>query len=119
LPSFWEEIKHRVWLGVSVESAEYLWRLCTLRDIPADVRFASLEPLLGPIEHIPLSGMSWVIVGGESGSDRRECDPQWICDIVSQCRTASVPVFVKQDSGAKPGQQGRIPDDYWIHEFPK
>jgi protein gp37 len=118
LPSFWDEIKHRVWLGVSVESPEYLWRAGTLREIPATVRFLSLEPLLAPMPYIPLTGIHWVIVGGESGSDR-PCEVEWIIDIVDQCRVCDVPIFVKQDSGAHSGQKGRIPNEYWIKEFPK
>jgi protein gp37 len=118
LPVFWDKIKHRVWLGVSVESPEYLWRLNILRDVPAWIRFVSFEPLLAAIPHIPTTGFSWAIVGGESGSDR-PCEVEWITDIVDQMRTCDVPIFVKQDSGAKPGKQGRIPDEYWVHEFPK
>lgn len=122
LPICWDEIKHRVWLGTSVESPAYLWRKDFLCELPAglgEVRFLSLEPLLERIPDIDLGGISWVIVGGESGTERRrECNPDWICEVVDQCRAAKVPVFVKQDSGPRSGQQGRIPDSYWVHEFP-
>ena len=118
LPSFWDAIKHRVWLGVSVESPEYRWRMDVLREVDADVRFVSLEPLLEAISHLALTGFHWGIVGGESGSDR-PCEVEWITEIVDQFRVCDVPIFVKQDSGAKPGQQGRIPDRYWVHEFPR
>jgi protein gp37 len=63
--------------------------------------------------------IDWVIVGGESGPRRRDCEVRWVTDIVNQCRDAEVPVFVKQDSGPGAGQQGRIPDEYWVQEFPK
>jgi len=130
LPADWGNGYKNVQLGVSVESPDYEHRITELLHLPAIVRFASLEPLLAPIEiglwlrdFINMEGewLDWVIVGGESGSekDRRECDPAWICSIVDQCRRAKTPVFVKQDSGAKPGQQGRIPNSHWVHEFPK
>ena len=128
LPSFWDEIKHRAWVGVSVENSDYTHRIGALLNNPIEVPFASLEPLLGPIEIRlwlqdfinPDSFLKWVIVGGESGAAnlRRECDPHWICRIVDQCREANTAVFVKQDSGAKAGQQGRIPDSHWMQEFP-
>jgi protein gp37 len=117
LPAFWGEIKHRVWLGVSVESPEYRWRMDVLREVPADLRFVSLEPLLAAMPHLALTGFSWGIVGGESGSDR-PCEVDWITEIVDQFQFHDVPVFVKQDSGQKSGMQGRIPDSHWIHEFP-
>lgn len=64
--------------------------------------------------------IDWVIVGGESGARRRDADPGWITDIARQCQAADVPVFVKQDSGPRSGQQGRIPDDIWaLKEFPE
>lgn len=118
LPVYWNKLLHRAWLGVSVESPDYKSRIDLLRGVPAGIRFLSVEPLLEAIPDLDLSGISWVIVGGESGSDRN-CEVEWICDVVDQCRAAKVPVFVKQDSGAKPGQQGRIPEEYWIHEFPR
>jgi protein gp37 len=118
LPPYWDEIKHRAWLGVSVESPEYLYRVNILRDVAADIRFISLEPLLVAITHIPLTGIHWGIVGGESGSTR-QCRVEWITDIVDQFRSCGLPIFVKQDSGSKPGKQGRIPNEYWIHQFPK
>jgi len=118
LPSFWSAIKHRVWLGVSVETPQYLGRVIELRGVDAQIRFISFEPLLEQMpEPLNFDGISWAIIGGESGSDR-QCEVRWITSLVDDCRHSNVPVFVKQDSGAKPGQQGRIPDEYWIHEFP-
>lgn len=63
-------------------------------------------------------GVDWVIVGGESGTDARPMNLEWMRSIVEQCKAASVPVFVKQDSGKRPGLQGRIPDELWLKEFP-
>ncbi len=92
----------------------------------------SLDPLIGPVNLGLESTVSredwrqrkelldWVIVGGESGPGARPCDLAWILDIVQQCKAAGVAVWVKQDSGPKPGQQGRIPDDIWaIKELPQ
>jgi len=62
--------------------------------------------------------LNWVIVGGETGPGARPCKIEWVRSIVEQCKTAGVPVFVKQDSGPKPGKQGRIPDELWIKEYP-
>lgn len=107
-----------VWMGVSIETAKYLWRTDHLRKAPAAVRFLSLEPLLGPLGALDLSGIHWVIVGGESGPHARLCELAWIREIRDQCQQAQIPVFVKQDSGPRPGRQGRIPDDLWIKEFP-
>ena len=119
-----------VWLGVSAEDQE-TWddRVEQLGRTPAAVRFVSAEPLLGPIDcgnafDLPVSGsdyqpIDWVIVGGESGPGHRPMDPEWAESIVRQCDLAHVAVFVKQDSGAKPGHQGRLSADIWAaKEFP-
>lgn len=91
-----------VWLGTSVEDQTRAdERSEHLRRCPAAVRFYSVEPMLGPIEHLPLDGISWVIVGGESGPGARPCGVHWVRSIVKQCRAANVPCFVKQ-LGANP-----------------
>jgi protein gp37 len=76
--------------------------------------------MLGPVDLGPwLPRLGWVITGGESGPGRREMDPAWLTSITGQCQAAGVPVYVKQDSGPKPGQQGRIPADAWaLKQFP-
>ncbi|MGA7617713.1 MAG: phage Gp37/Gp68 family protein, partial [Thermoanaerobaculia bacterium] len=74
-----------LWLGVSVESHSYAWRIDDLRRVRASVRFLSLEPLLGPIEGMNLDGIHWVIAGGESGPRARPVDPAWIIEIRDQC----------------------------------
>lgn len=111
-----------VWIGASVENKDYLWRLDKLRDIHAVGRFVSFEPLLselGEIDPVWIDWINWVIVGGESGPGARPCNVEWIRDILRQCKSASVPCFVKQDSGRFPGNQGRIPDDIWsVKEVP-
>ena len=107
-----------VWLGVSIESPKYLYRAEVLREIQAAVRFLSLEPLLEDLDSLDLDGIGWVIVGGESGPKRRPFEIAWLERIANLCAQADVPLFVKQDGAMKPGQQGRIPDALWIHEFP-
>lgn len=85
-----------VWLGTSVESADYVGRIDALRETSAAVRFLSLEPLLGPMPSLNLDGIGWVIIGGESGPNARLMDLGWLGEIIDQCRAADVPVFVKQ-----------------------
>ena len=131
-----------VWIGTSVATqTDADKNLAILRQIPAAVRFVSAEPLIEAISFRPraenltammdllsrgvadkpdmLGGIDWLIVGGESGPGARPCNVEWIRSIVQQCRAASVPVFVKQDSARRQGQQGAIPDDLWIKEFPE
>jgi protein gp37 len=85
-----------VWMGTSVESADVVHRITSLRQIPAAVRFLSVEPLLGPIPNLPLEGIDWVIVGGESGPKARPMREEWVAEIKRQCDGARVPFFFKQ-----------------------
>ena len=97
-----------VWIGVSVETADYLDRLDHLRKVPAAVRFVSFEPLLGPIGHVDLTGIDWVIVGGESGPSARPMDASWATDLRDQCVAAGVSFFFKQWGGTRKKQAGRL-----------
>jgi protein gp37 len=110
-----------VWLGVTVEDRKAgLPRMDVLRQLPATVRFLSCEPLLEDLERLDLDGISWVIIGGESGPNRRPMDLAWLESVVRQCLGADIPCFVKQDSDRLPEQQGRIPDELWaIKGFPQ
>jgi protein gp37 len=99
-----------IWMGVSVETANYLSRIEDLQDTDARVKFLSLEPLLGRIPDIPLRGIDWVIVGGESGPGARPMDPAWVTDIRDQCLTAEVPFFFKQWGGVNKKKAGRALD---------
>jgi protein gp37 len=99
-----------VWQGVSVENARYTYRVEYLRQVPAAVRFLSVEPLLGPIPKLPLDGVNWVIVGGESGPRHRPIDPNWVRSIRDQCLAAGVPFFFKQWGGITPKAGGRLLD---------
>lgn len=124
----WANWPANVWLGTSVENqATAARRIPTLLGIDATLRFLSCEPLLGSIDfgqvHSPatpaaLRGIAWCIIGGESGSKHRAMELAWLVEIVEQCHSGGVPVFVKQDAGQLPGMQGRIPDELWIQELP-
>src|SRR4051794_36320474 len=88
-----------VWMGVSVESAKYSFRIENLRQTMAKLRFLSLEPLLGPLKNLDLDGIHWVIAGGESGPGARPMQEEWVMDIRDQCLDADVPFFFKQWGG--------------------
>ena len=91
-----------VWMGVTVESEPYLRRVDRLRQTGAAIKFLSLEPLLGPLPSLDLTGIDWVIVGGESGAGARPMAEEWVWEILSICREAQVPFFFKQ-WGTRPG----------------
>lgn len=108
-----------VWIGVSVESDRYTSRIADLVTVDkAAIRFLSVEPLLGPIPRLPLDGIDWVIVGGESGHGARPMDPAWVLDIRDQCARAGVPFFFKQWGGVRKAQAGRLLDGRTWDEMP-
>jgi protein gp37 len=96
-----------VWMGTSVETKRYYERIRMLRRIPAAVRFLSCEPLLGPLPRMPLSGIHWVIVGGESGPGARLMAGAWVRQIKRQCDARAVPFFFKQWGGVQKRATGR------------
>lgn len=96
-----------VWMGVSVENQRYAFRSDLLSRVPAHIRFLSVEPLVGPITNLPLEGIHWVIVGGESGPGARPMDPAWVATIHEQCMQANVPFFFKQWGGVQKHRSGR------------
>jgi protein gp37 len=96
-----------IWMGVSVENANYVERIDHLRRTGAHVKFLSLEPLLGPLPKLNLRGIHWVIVGGESGPNARPMDPAWVTDLRNQCRRANVAFFFKQWGGVQKNKTGR------------
>ena len=98
--------KH-IWMGVSVESSKYLHRIEDLQQTEAHVKFLSIEPLLGSLTNIPLAGIDWVIVGGESGPGARPMKPEWVTEIRDQCVAADVPFFFKQWGGINKKKTGR------------
>lgn len=85
-----------VWMGTSVENAAYVGRVRVLKQVPAKIRFLSIEPLLGAIPRLPLKGIHWVIVGGESGPQSRPMELDWVRKIRDQCVARQVPFFFKQ-----------------------
>lgn len=108
-----------VWQGVSVENARYASRLAYLQKVPAAVRFVSVEPLLSPIPDLPLHGIHWVIVGGESGPRHRPVDPAWVREVRDQCLAAEVPFFFKQWGGRTPKSGGRMLDGRTWDDMPR
>lgn len=121
LPADWGVGYPNVWLGVSAESKDYLWRIDTLRKIPARLRFLSLEPLLEDLGTLDLSGIGWVIVGGESGPGFRPMELAWAHSLLDQCVKAGIPLFFKQRSAFRPGTGDWLDLDgvaTQLHEFP-
>ncbi|WP_438033720.1 DUF5131 family protein [Sorangium sp. So ce204] len=113
------DLAPNIWLGVSVETAAYTWRIEHLRRVRAGIRFLSVEPLLGPIDALPLAGIHWVIVGGESGHRARPMAPEWVRSIRDQCRRDGVPFFFKQWGGVMKSRAGRVLDGRTWDEMPK
>ena len=107
-----------VWMGVSVESAHYRSRIDHLRKSDARIKFLSLEPLLGPLENLDLSGIHWVIVGGESGPGARPMEAAWVKSIRDQCGVSDVPFFFKQWGGVHKKHKGRILDGRTYDDMP-
>jgi protein gp37 len=108
-----------VWLGTSVENADYLPRIDVLREVPANVRFVSFEPLLGPITPINLRGIHWAIVGGESGPRARPMSRDWVDAIRIACERQRVAFFFKQWGGVRKNTTGRELDGRTWDEYPK
>jgi len=107
-----------VWMGVSVEDARVLGRVQDLQGVPAGVRFLSLEPLIGPLDALPLEGIHWAIVGGESGPKARPMRKEWVTSIFRQCRAARVPFFFKQWGGVRKDLTGRELNGRTYNEMP-
>jgi len=96
-----------IWMGVSVESDKFTYRIDHLRKTKAHVKFLSLEPLLSPLPNLNLKGIDWAIVGGESGPGARPMAGTWVLDIKKQCQKAKVPFFFKQWGGVWKKKNGR------------
>lgn len=127
LPRDWGAGWPNVWLGVSVELQRYApSRIAELAGVPAQVRFVSAEPLLGPLDltsPLMIGGVDWVIVGGESGPNRRPMDMAWARSLRDQCKASGVAFYFKQDSDLHPGVRPWIVEEdgsfTTYHEFPE
>ncbi|MBL8064519.1 MAG: DUF5131 family protein [Chthonomonadaceae bacterium] len=108
-----------VWMGVSVEDERVLDRVADLSTVPAAVRFLSCEPLIGPLTALPLNGIDWVIVGGESGPRSRPMKREWVEAIRGQCEMANVSFFFKQWGGVRKDLAGRELNGTTYDEFPE
>jgi protein gp37 len=107
-----------IWMGTSVENAAVTFRVKHLRCTGAHVKFLSVEPLLGPIPRLPIAGIDWVIVGGESGPGARPMDPEWVRQIRDRCVSRGVAFFFKQWGGVAKKKAGRILDGRTWDEMP-
>jgi|SRR5688572_21016796 len=108
-----------IWMGVSVESDEYLWRIDYLSKTKAHIKFLSIEPLLGPLPELKLQGIDWVIVGGESGPGARPMRNEWVTAIRDRCRDAGVAFFFKQWGGVQKKRAGRSLEGRTWDEMPE
>lgn len=107
-----------IWCGVSVEDRQATARIAHLRDSNAGIRFLSVEPLIGPVGTIGLSGIDWVIAGGESGPGARPVRPEWVRSVRDQCVAQGVAFFFKQWGGLRPKSGGRELDGREWSQFP-
>ena len=107
-----------IWLGVSIEDYRARSRVEHLRDAPATVRFLSIEPLIGPVGSVDLSGIHWVIAGGESGPGARPMHADWVRKVRDDCAVQNVPFFFKQWGGVRPKSGGRSLDGREWNQFP-
>jgi protein gp37 len=106
-----------VWMGVSAEAPEYTWRVDYLRRVPAAIRFISAEPLIAPLPSLDLTGIHWLIAGGESQAGCRPARQEWFQDLRDQCRIAGVAFFLKQLGGhpsKRGGDDARLDGVRWI-----
>ena len=108
-----------IWMGVSVETEDYLFRINDLIKTQAHIKFISFEPLIGPITALDLTGIDWVIVGGESGPGARPMKKEWVIDIRDKCLESDVPFFFKQWGGTRKKVAGRILEGRTWDQFPE
>lgn len=108
-----------IWMGVTVENSDQVHRIDSLRETTAHVKFLSIEPLLSFIPSINLSGIDWVITGGESGPRSRPVEKEWVMDIRDQCIAAEVPFFFKQWGGFNKKKNGKLLDSREWVEMPR
>lgn len=107
-----------IWMGVTVENPDYVNRIDDLRATGAAIKFLSIEPMLAPMPNLNLSGIDWVIVGGESGPQSRPIESEWVLDVRNQCRRSGVAFFFKQWGGRNKKKAGRLLDGQTWDEMP-
>ncbi|MBT6562754.1 MAG: phage Gp37/Gp68 family protein, partial [Candidatus Scalindua sp.] len=107
-----------IWMGVTVENKTFKYRIDYLRKTPAKTKFLSLEPLLGSLGELNLSGIDWVIVGGESGPRARSIEADWAREVRDQCIEQNIPFFFKQWGGVQKKKNGRVLDGVTWDEMP-
>ena len=112
------DFPNNIWLGVTIESPDYLYRLDALKRIPVSTRFVSFEPLLADINTVDLTDIAWIIVGAESGPNRRPFNLEWAYNLLNQAKRHGVKFFMKQNTALRPGSMDGIPEDLRIREFP-
>ena len=113
------KMPENAWMGTSVELSMYKYRIDLLRQVDAQVRFVSFEPLLGPIGKVNLRGIAWAIVGGESGPGHRPIHIEWVRELRDRCTRQQVAFFFKQWGGATPKSGGRKLDGRFWNEYPR
>ena len=107
-----------LWMGVTVEAQRYTDRIDLLREIPAPVRWLSMEPLLTAVPELDLTGIDWVVVGGESGPGARPMQKEWVYQIRHACRHQKAAFFFKQWGGVNKKKSGRLLDNRFYNEMP-
>lgn len=113
-----KKVPNHIWLGVSVEDGTKKSRIRHLQETNAEIRFLSIEPLIGPMGALDLNGINWIIVGGESGPGYRPMHLEWAREVRDQCKDVNVRFFFKQWGGFRPKSGGRLLDDEEWNEFP-
>ena len=109
---------NNIWIGVSIENAQMAFRIKSLLKTTANIKFISCEPLIGPISSLPLDGIDWVIVGGESGPNARPMKKEWAVSIRDNCIKKGIPYFFKQWGGVNKKTNGRLLDGKEWSEMP-
>ena len=110
---------HNIWMGVSIENENELWRVDYLEKTKAKTKFLSLEPLLGPLTKLKLNKIDWVIVGGESGRRPRPMKSEWVYEIFEKCEKANVKFFFKQWGGTNKKKTGRLLNGRTYDDMPE
>jgi len=110
---------NNIWMGVSIESSDYLYRAEQLKSTNAQVKFISAEPLLSDLSGLDLNGIDWIIVGGESGHYCRPMEEEWVISLRDNAKETGVPFFFKQWGGTNKKKNGRLLEGRTYDEYPQ